>query len=614
MSAFKHLSFAVKSDVGHKRKNNEDAFGTFPEHGVWCVADGMGGGDDGEVASAAVIRAVETFCTGNPMPKSGAYSGLDVANGVVTAVNSASAWIYNRAKGKGLKGCGSTFVGIVFNAVKPSEAIALHAGDSRLYRIRGKDIKQITRDHSAAEMIGAKDDAEVNPMFRGMILRAVGIQRSVEIDFTPFPLKQGDTILICSDGLSRMVPDKQIAAIVREYGDDVEKAVTALITAANKAGGIDNITAELIRVGELPQPLLTVAMTIPDGERAVESSLQGGEGSTFDTAGTGEDVGLPISSVTIATTGDTAPCGPEMRPSGGGHGRRTVLIGGGVALIMLIAVVIALLPFGKRESLEDVERAVAELQRKTFEEQQRLLAERDRIVECNRMAEEKRKAEEMRIAEVKRKADAEAARVAHDRQMAEMEQRLQREKQEEAERRLAEEKRLAEAKRLADERRKAEERRLAEEKRQAKEREAKERSAKRAAEAAEAVARLGSSESYGGFLLILRRKVWPGKANAKMFEPLDRVRRRLKGYAPGDGTFAISVVDMVREMQKLAKILAADLDSYIDEADELYQGKKVLALERLKGLSEELAHGDPADPEIQLVCVKWFEEGAKAPL
>ena len=227
MSVFGHLTFAAKSDIGRKRKNNEDAFGTFPEHGVWCVADGMGGGDDGEVASAAVIRAVETFCSGNPMPKSGAYFGSDVANGVVTAVNSASAWIYNRAKSKGLKGCGSTFVGVVFNAEKPDEATALHAGDSRLYRIRGKDIKQITRDHSAAEMIGAKDEAEVNPMFRGMILRAVGIQRSVEVDFTPLPLKAGDTVLICSDGLSRMVPDKQIAAIVREHGEDVGKAVEA---------------------------------------------------------------------------------------------------------------------------------------------------------------------------------------------------------------------------------------------------------------------------------------------------------------------------------------------------------------------------------------------------
>ena len=261
MSVFDHIRFAVKSDIGKKRKNNEDAYGIFPESGIFCVADGMGGGDDGEVASAATVREVQCFCESHKLPPQLTYTRDDILAGIRASVNTASAWIFRRTKERGLKGCGSTFVGVVFDAARPDQAVALHAGDSRLYRIRGRTIQQITIDHSAAELIGAKNEKDINPMFRGMILRAVGIQPSVELQATEFPVREGDRVLICSDGLSRMVPDKQLLSIVRANGSP-QVAVDALVAAANAAGGVDNITVELIEIGQLPIPIPAIPLQV----------------------------------------------------------------------------------------------------------------------------------------------------------------------------------------------------------------------------------------------------------------------------------------------------------------------------------------------------------------
>lgn len=256
---FSYVASAAKSDVGRKRTNNEDAFGLFPSIGVFCVADGMGGGDDGEVASAATVRAVETLAGECVFPARAAYSAADMAAAVQAHLNDASSWILKRATDRRLKGCGSTFAGVVFDATRPESALALHAGDSRLYRIRGRSIRQMTKDHSAAELIGAKDESEINPVFRGMILRAVGIQNDVEVEVTPLSVKEGDRILICSDGLYRMVSDEEALAVVCA-SDGLENAAAALVAAANAAGGVDNITVVLLEVGKLPVALPVVEM------------------------------------------------------------------------------------------------------------------------------------------------------------------------------------------------------------------------------------------------------------------------------------------------------------------------------------------------------------------
>lgn len=297
MSHFPHIKYAGLSDVGRKRKNNEDSYGLFPEIGVFCVADGMGGGDDGEVASAATVRAVEMFAKANPLPPKAGFSKDSMVAGLRGAVNSASSWILKRAQEKGLKGCGSTFVGVLFDPCCPDTAIALHAGDSRLYRVRGCSIQQITKDHSAAELIGAKDENEINPMFRGMILRAVGIQKSVEVDATPFQVKQGDRIIICSDGLSKMISDRQIVSIVKE-SDAVETAVKALVAAANEAGGFDNVTAVVVEVDKMPPALPAVELDVPRFDEVADNSVHA-DRNTLDTSsetGVSFDLGTATSS------------------------------------------------------------------------------------------------------------------------------------------------------------------------------------------------------------------------------------------------------------------------------------------------------------------------------
>lgn len=262
---FSHLSCAALSDVGRKRKNNEDSAASFPSRGVWCVADGMGGGDDGEVASHAVVRAIAACLEDMPKAEDGEYPADVIVNALARAIDGASAWIFDRAADKGLNGCGSTVVGVVFDATCPGSAIAFHVGDSRLYRLRGRDIQQITRDHSVEELMGEKDGDHLNPMFRGMILRAVGVERSVEVELTKFSVRAGDVLVVCTDGLTKMLPDKQIGSLVRDADGDMEVAAKSLVKEANAAGGSDNITVSLVQVGKLPSPC-TIAELPDDGD------------------------------------------------------------------------------------------------------------------------------------------------------------------------------------------------------------------------------------------------------------------------------------------------------------------------------------------------------------
>lgn len=331
MVPFDFIRFAGKSDVGRKRKNNEDNFGMFPSIGVWLVADGMGGGDDGEVASAAVVRAVEGYAQAHEFPAEGAFSASSLVSGICDAIDAASGWILNRTKERGLASCGSTVVGVAVDRVKPGKAIAFHAGDSRLYRLRGRGIKQITKDHSAAEEMGVKDESKVNPMFRSVIMRAVGIKKTVDVERTDFDVRPGDRVLICSDGLSRMVPDKRIAAISRAEAD-VGTAADKLIAAANEAGGHDNITVVLLEVGELPSGLPDVKIVekapcdepVTPEDSNTDKTMVVSEESLSD-AGDETDSAADAESVTRKT--QTVLSQRDKR--------RLWLLGGGTALVLL---------------------------------------------------------------------------------------------------------------------------------------------------------------------------------------------------------------------------------------------------------------------------------------
>ena len=355
MNAFEWVKFAALSDLGRKRKNNEDSYGTFPEIGVWLVADGMGGGDDGEIASAATVKAVEEFAAAHPFPEGSAFAADELVRSFENVFCKASAWIFNRAKERKLSGCGSTVVGVVIDATNPGHAVAFHAGDSRLYRVRGFSIKQITKDHSAAELIGAKDESKMNPMFRGMILRAVGVHPKVELELTPFDVKKGDRILICSDGLSRMVPDRKLKSILRDDAD-VEKTVRELVDAANEAGGVDNITAEVLMIGDLPEPLPKADLPIevtPEDSVTENSHGSSTERDTSDTAETNR-----LTAVTQCTNDEAvkvvtfSDLGLKSEKSLERRGRRRMAFAALVLSVVATVVVAVALVYGmKREKV-----------------------------------------------------------------------------------------------------------------------------------------------------------------------------------------------------------------------------------------------------------------------
>ena len=470
MNHFGHIRWGAASDMGRKRKNNEDAFGAFPEAGVFCVADGMGGGDDGEVASAATVRAVEMFTADHPQPDGAAWDMPAYTTGMIQALNTASEWIFTRARERSLKGCGSTFVGMCLDAAHPADAMALHAGDSRLYRIRGRNIQQITRDHSAAELIGAKKESDINPMFRGMILRAVGISPAVEVEQTPLSLKEGDRILICSDGLSKMVPDKTIASISRSNSNPND-AANALIAAANEAGGVDNITAVLVDIGEMPAALPVKNLDISDASERTTADALLSDAATSDTqkGGFSSVSGFVPGSFTIdtqhissmdlepraemlipeegATTGDTEDSFPgqdevvqstnrveNALPANSGSRIRQAIVS--TSLILAAAVMV----FGAFMCI----RLTAASRRAVEEEQAKRLAKEKEVAE----QEERRLEEESARLEAERKAAEEALRAAEAH------------REEELCRHAAEQARKQEIERKAEETRKLEEIRL----------------------------------------------------------------------------------------------------------------------------------------------------------
>lgn len=267
ISDFSFITSAEKSDVGLRRKNNEDSMISLPEYGVYCVADGMGGVQDGEVASQAVVDALEeSFVTG---PDS-AYAVTAKASAVLVAraFNKASQWVERRSQELGIQGCGSTAIAIVFEKVMPEKAIVLHAGDSRAYRFRAKKLVQLSVDHSVAAEAGFADERDLPPMLRGVITRAIGLQPAVNIEMTPVDVKASDIFILCSDGLSRMVSDKKISAIIKSnLKRSNQEIVDALVASALSAGGKDNVSVILMRISDklpsgplMPIPVETLAL------------------------------------------------------------------------------------------------------------------------------------------------------------------------------------------------------------------------------------------------------------------------------------------------------------------------------------------------------------------
>jgi protein phosphatase len=251
------LSQAGTSDVGRKRTHNEDAYLLLPEENLFCVADGMGGHASGEVAARIAVEEMAEFfrMTGRDEDATWPYK-LDPAraydeNRLLTGVKLANLRIFERAASdQRLRGMGTTIVAASFPR-GGTQVMVGHVGDSRAYLLRGGGIRQITEDHSLLNDYKKSraltpEEIEAFP-HKNVIVRALGMRDTVEVDLVREELQPGDVLLLCSDGLSGMVPDERIAEIVRGFPKDLKGAGQALVDAANEAGGQDNVTCVLVQ-------------------------------------------------------------------------------------------------------------------------------------------------------------------------------------------------------------------------------------------------------------------------------------------------------------------------------------------------------------------------------
>jgi protein phosphatase len=246
-SAVVHYTVAAATDRGRKRSSNEDAFGYSAEHGVYLVCDGMGGAAAGEIASALAVDEILRHLIGRdpakPLPQA--------AEEAVRAANDA---VFSRSQHDAkLHGMGTTMVCLV---AQEHSAWVLNIGDSRCYRLRNRSLEQLTMDHSLVDeqvRLGqmTPSDALRSP-YRNVITRALGTQSLVTPDILELETEPGDIFLLCSDGLTRELPDPLIESLlsVDSPGDvSLSDLCARLVSAANKAGGEDNITCLLVRAG-----------------------------------------------------------------------------------------------------------------------------------------------------------------------------------------------------------------------------------------------------------------------------------------------------------------------------------------------------------------------------
>jgi len=246
------------SDVGRKRKGNEDALLRNEQQRLYVVADGMGGHAAGEVASRVAVEAIAEFVelTGGNQEITWPF-GLDDSisyegNRLKTAVRHANSRVLEATRESAeYEGMATTVAAVL---VDGNVANLAHVGDSRIYAWSGGAIEQLTRDHSwVNEQIenGAisPEQARSHPL-RNVVTRALGGRADLVVDIQSRRMAPGDMLLLCSDGLTTMVSDEEIARILGESEGDVSRAAAALVGEANERGGEDNITVVLLKFGD----------------------------------------------------------------------------------------------------------------------------------------------------------------------------------------------------------------------------------------------------------------------------------------------------------------------------------------------------------------------------
>ncbi|HID36561.1 MAG TPA: Stp1/IreP family PP2C-type Ser/Thr phosphatase [Ghiorsea sp.] len=249
------LEMIAVTDVGRKRDHNEDCVGVDESHGIAVLADGMGGHNAGEVASAMavdmVMRLIKDGLSHIGLGEMDEDTGFskEAVLARSSAVTTNNAIIEAAQANPECSGMGTTLVTAVFYGDRVAVA---HVGDSRMYLLRNEYLSHVTEDHSLIQeqvrrgLLTAEDAR--NSSIKNLVTRALGVEKDVEADVVEDIALVGDIYMMCSDGLTDVVPDEAVRLTMIEHSKNFKVCAQALIDLANDAGGPDNISVILIRV------------------------------------------------------------------------------------------------------------------------------------------------------------------------------------------------------------------------------------------------------------------------------------------------------------------------------------------------------------------------------
>lgn len=250
------VQIGSKTDIGRVRKNNEDACRVLSDLRLFIISDGMGGESHGELASEIAGDTITEYCSQNPEDVFAPYGEAlrpdlsEKTNRLAQAVRLANRRIFQAAlDNPQFRGMGATVVTAWLDAERLS---LVHVGDSRAYLLRSGALKPLTADHTlVAEQIRRgliKPEESRLSKVQNVLIRALGAQATVELDATECTLLGDDVVLLCTDGLTRMVDDSEIAAALLE-SRDAQTSADRLVLLANEHGGEDNVSVIVVQVG-----------------------------------------------------------------------------------------------------------------------------------------------------------------------------------------------------------------------------------------------------------------------------------------------------------------------------------------------------------------------------
>ncbi len=240
------MKIVAKTDKGLVRSSNQDAYavGELPGEVAWAVVcDGMGGEAGGNIASALAVKVISEKITSAYNEK---MRDASIKNLLDSAICAANIEVYDMAYSRpDLQGMGTTVVAVI---VRDKTAFIAHAGDSRAYIVSGETIQQITTDHSLVQNMVDRgeitaEQAQHHPK-KNLITRAVGVEKRIDIDFSEIDLNDNETLILCTDGLSNFVTNKEMIDDIKD--GQYYAFADRLVKRANKNGGGDNITVVAI--------------------------------------------------------------------------------------------------------------------------------------------------------------------------------------------------------------------------------------------------------------------------------------------------------------------------------------------------------------------------------